>query len=178
MVPVCSVTFFPCCFQDLPFILACSSWIMRKSEKPTRSSHFRWDTVEKIAKRTSENHCLSCFPCRHKSKGLVENLGLFLVNRYRKWKVKMYMEQRRGNELRPAGHLCFCLSPYLTHYDFFFFNAYLFYFILFYFLYEIYWQIGFHTTPSAHPKRCPPQYPSPTLSSLPPPINPQFVLSF
>ena len=38
----------------------------------------------------------------------------------------MYMEQGRGNELRPAGHLCFCLSPYLTHYDFFFFffNAY------------------------------------------------------
>ena len=45
-------------------------------------------------------------------------------------------------------------------------------------IYEIYCQIGFHTTPSAHPKRCPPQYPSPTLSSLPPPINPQFVLSF
>ena len=29
-------------------------------------------------------------------------------------------------------------------------------------IYEVYCQIGFHTTPSAHPKRCPPQYPSPT----------------
>ena len=39
----------------------------------------------------------------------------------------------------------------------------------FFSIYEIYCQIGFHTTPSAHPKRCPPQYPSPTLPSLPPP---------
>ena len=45
---------------------------------------------------------------------------------------------------------------------------------LFYFsIYEIYCQIGFHTTPSAHPKRCPPQYPS-----LPTPINLHFVLRF
>ena len=39
----------------------------------------------------------------------------------------------------------------------------------------MYCQIGFHTTPSAHPNRCPPQCPSPTFLSLPPPINPQFV---
>ena len=38
----------------------------------------------------------------------------------------------------------------------------------FFSIYEIYCQIGFHTTPSAHPKMCPPQYPSPTLPSLPP----------
>ena len=31
-------------------------------------------------------------------------------------------------------------------------------------VYEIYCQIGFHTTPSAHPNRCPPQCPSPTSS--------------
>ena len=36
------------------------------------------------------------------------------------------------------------------------------------FFFEIYCQIGFHTTPSAHPKRCPLQYPSPTL----PPSHP------
>ena len=52
------------------------------------------------------------------------------------------------------------------------------FFSLFIFKYEIYCQIGFHTTPSAHPNRWPPQYLSPTLASLPPPINPQFVLNF
>ena len=54
----------------------------------------------------------------------------------------------------------------------------IFYLFFIFLIYETYCQIGFHTTPSAHPKRCPPQYPSPTLSSLPPPINPQFVFSF
>ena len=39
----------------------------------------------------------------------------------------------------------------------------------FFSIYEIYCHIGFHTTPSAHPKRCPPQCPSPTHNSLPPP---------
>ena len=38
--------------------------------------------------------------------------------------------------------------------------------------YEIYCQIGFHTTPSAHPKRCPPQYPSPPQAAPPPPPPP------
>ena len=38
----------------------------------------------------------------------------------------------------------------------------LFVFLFFFSIYEIYCQIGFHTTPNAHPKRCPPQYPSPT----------------
>ena len=51
-------------------------------------------------------------------------------------------------------------------------------FLSFFFKYKIYCQVGFHTTPSAHPNRCPPQYPSPTLPSLSPPINPQFILSF
>ena len=57
--------------------------------------------------------------------------------------------------------------PYLS------FNMYIFFSI-----YEIYCQIGCHTTPSAHPKRCPPQYPSPTFPSLPTPINPQVIPSF
>ena len=57
---------------------------------------------------------------------------------------------------------------------YYFVTIYLFIFSI----YEIYCQNGFHTTPSAQPKRCPPQYPSPTLPSLPPPINSQFLLSF
>ena len=42
----------------------------------------------------------------------------------------------------------------------------------------IYCQIGFHTTSSSHPNRCPPQDPSPTCPSLPPSIHLQFILSF
>ena len=52
----------------------------------------------------------------------------------------------------------------------------LFYFISF-LIDEIYCQTGFHTTPSAHPNRCPPQCPSPNFPSLLHPINPQFILS-
>ena len=46
-------------------------------------------------------------------------------------------------------------------YFFFLLLIYLFIlmFIYFFSIYEIYCQNGFHTTPSAHPKRCPPQYP-------------------
>ena len=44
---------------------------------------------------------------------------------------------------------------------------------LIFFKYEIYCQIGFHTTPSARPNRCPPQYPSPTLR----PSYPSSILS-
>ena len=40
----------------------------------------------------------------------------------------------------------------------------------------IYCQIGFHTTPSAHPNKCSSQSPSPTFPSPPPPINPHFAL--
>ena len=49
---------------------------------------------------------------------------------------------------------------------------------VFFILNITYCQIGFHTIHTAHPNRCPPQCPSPTFPSLPPPINPQFVLSF
>ena len=41
-------------------------------------------------------------------------------------------------------------------------------FFFFFFFNEMYCQIGFHTTPSVHPNRCPPQCPSPTFPSLPP----------
>ena len=43
---------------------------------------------------------------------------------------------------------------------------YLFILLLFFILNIIYGQIGFHTTPSAHPNRCPPQCPSPTIYLL------------
>ena len=53
---------------------------------------------------------------------------------------------------------------------------FLVYFFLFVFLfvgfYIIFRQIGFHTTPSAHPNRCPLQCPSPTFPSPPTPIYP------
>ena len=62
---------------------------------------------------------------------------------------------------------------YSVHFYFLFTFTY-FYFILFNI---IYCQIGFHTIPSAHPNRCPPQCSSPTLPSPSPPINPEFVLS-
>ena len=53
-----------------------------------------------------------------------------------------------------------------------------FYSTLFFKIYEIYCQIGFHTTPSAHPNRCPLQYPSPTLPFLPPPHQPSVCSQF
>ena len=54
-----------------------------------------------------------------------------------------------------------CLHYYYMSVFFILFYFILFYFIILFFsIYEIYCQIGCHTTPSAHPKRCPPQYPS------------------
>ena len=56
-------------------------------------------------------------------------------------------------------------------------TSYLFLLFIYFFKYEIYCQIGFHTTPSAHPNRFPPQRPSPTFRSLLPVINPHSVSS-
>ena len=52
------------------------------------------------------------------------------------------------------------------------------YWLFFFSIYEIYCQIGLHTTPSAHPKRCPPQCLPPTFPSLPPPHQPSVYSQF
>ena len=129
----------------------------------------------------------------HQLPQLTTCLDLIFLNEHRQnghnkpssqgsfWHELTHWRQRTSPHFRNMG-FSFFLSFLFNLHGIYLFNIiflfYLFIYLFIFSIYEIYCQNGFHTTPSAQPKRCPPQYPSPTLPSLPPPISPQFVLIF